>query len=205
MLARIYNEIDNQRFLKQSHNKVCTKNPKKKLEVVGPEVVVRTSNKLDLGILEKKFLFLNREQFEIWEGPYHQIFGGAPGCGKTILLQFKALECARRGEKVQIFVPDPLMNLYKTFFGGQQNVSVLPLGNLGGQIDHDSHCFVDEFQLVTIYVNTEPSGKQEQSLKRNLESKGKDRYFWIACNDVQFFPCTPIPGREFQLCGSPQS
>ena len=199
MLARIYNEIDNQRFLKQSHNKVCTKNPKKKLEVVGPEVVVRTSNKLDLGILEKKFLFLNREQFEIWEGPYRQVFGGAPGCRKTILLQFKALECARRGEKVQIFVPDPLMNLYKTFFGGQQNVSVLPLGNLGGQIDHDSHCFVDEFQLVTIYVNTEPSGKQERSLKRNLESKGKDRYFWIACNDVQFFPCTPIPGREFQL------
>lgn len=198
MLARIYNEIDNQHFLKQSHNKVCTKNPKKKLKVVDPIVVVRTIDKPNLGILEKKFLFLNREQFEIWEGPNHQVFGGAPGCGKTILLQFKALECARRGEKVQIFVPDPLMNLYETVFCGQQNVHVLPLDNLGGQIDHDSHCFVDEFQLVTTCVVTEPSGKQGQSLKSNLESKGKDRYFWIAYNDVQFFPCL-TQGLEFQL------
>ena len=199
MLARIYNEIDNQSFLEQSHNKVCTKNPKKKLKVVDP--VVRTSDKPNLGILEKKFLFLNREQLEIWEGPYRQVFNGAPGCGKTILLQFKALECARKGEKVQIFVPDPLMNLYTNFFCGQQNVYVLQLGNLGGEIDHDSHCFVDEFQLVAMYVDTEPSGKQGRNLRKNLESKGKDLYFWIAGNDVQFFPCTPIPGFESQLWG----
>ena len=200
MLARIYNEIDNQSFLKQSHNKLCTKNPEKQKEGA-PEVVVRTRDKPNLGILEKKFLFLNREQLEIWEGPYRQVFNGAPGCGKTILLQFKALECARKGEKVQIFVPDPLMNLYTKFFCGQQNVYVLQLGNLGGQIDHDSHCFVDEFQLVAMYVDTEPSGKQGRNLKKNLESKGKDLYFWIACNDVQFFPCTPIPGFESQLWG----
>lgn len=201
MLADINKNLtEGQHFLEHSHKKQRTKNPKKK--VVDTEVVVKTNDNPNLGILEKKFLFLNREQFETWEGPYRQVFGGAPGCGKTILLQFKALECARKGEKVQIFVPDPLMNLYKNFFCGQQNVDVHKLGDLGQIIiDHDSHCFVDEFQLVAKYVDTDPGGKQERSLKRNLEPKDKDRYFWIACNDVQFFPCAQIPGFESQLWG----
>lgn len=201
MLADINKDLtEGQHFLERSHKKERTKNPKKK--VVDTEVVVKTNDNPNLGILEKKFLFLNREQFETWEGPYRQVFSGAPGCGKTILLQFKALECARKGEKVQIFVPDPLMNLYKNFFCGQQNVYVHKLRDLGQIIiDHDSHCFVDEFQLVAIYVDTDPGGKQERSLKKNLESKCKDRYFWIACNDVQFFPCAQIPGFESQLWG----
>lgn len=201
MLADINKDLtEGQHFLKHSHEKQCPKNPEKK--VVDTEVVVKTNDNPNLGILEKKFLFLNREQFETWEGPYRQVFGGAPGCGKTILLQFKALECARKGEKVQIFVPDPLMNLYENFFLGQQNVYVHKLRDLGQIIiDHDSHCFVDEFQLVAIYVDTDPGGKQEQSLKKNLESKEEDRYFWIACNDVQFFPCAQIPGFESQLWG----
>lgn len=201
MLADINKGLtEGQHFLEHSHKKQSTKNPKKK--VVDTEVVVKTNDNPNLGILETKFLFLNREQFETWEGPYRQVFGGAPGCGKTILLQFKGLECARKGEKVQIFVPDPLMNLYKNFFCGQQNVCVHKLSDLGQIIiDHDSHCFVDEFQLVAIYVDTDPGGKQERRLKKNLESKGKDRYFWIACNDVQFFPCAQIPGFESQLWG----
>ena len=107
MLAHVYKEIilDRQRFLEQSHKKL----------IDSPNVVVKTSNKQkNLGILEKKFLFINREQLNIWEGPKCQVIGGAPGCGKTILLQFKALECARKGEKVQVFVPNPLMNLYNS-------------------------------------------------------------------------------------------
>lgn len=201
MLADINKDLtEGQHFLEHSHKRQRTKNRKKK--VVDTEVVVKTNDNPNLGILEKKFLFLNREQFETWEGPYRQVFGGAPGCGKTILLQFKALECARKGEKVQIFVPDPLMNLYKNFFCGQQNVDVHKLGDLGQIIiDHDSHCFVDEFQLVAKYVDPDPGGKQERTLKKNLESKGKDRYFWIACNDVQFFSCAQIPGFESHLWG----
>ena len=76
-------------------------------------------------------------------------------------------------------------------------IDVRQLSDLGKvQIDHESHCFVDEFQLVVVNVDTDPGGKQGRSLKKNLECKGNDRYFWIASNDVQFFPCTPLPGFE---------
>jgi len=55
-----------QHSLEHSHKKQHTKNPKTK--VVDTEVVVKTSDKPNLGILEKKFLFLNREKFEICPG-----------------------------------------------------------------------------------------------------------------------------------------
>jgi len=151
MLSLVYNAIDKQRFLQQSHHKVSgTKNPKKK--AINNEVVVKTADKPNLAILEQQFLFLNREQLLIWEGPCHQVCGGEPGCGKTILLQFKALECARKGEKVVAMVPPPLENLYKDFFtrhGVSDLTQVLPLSKLANCTEFDHHWFVDEFQLLT--------------------------------------------------------
>ena len=182
MFSHVYNVIDKQRVLQQSHHKVSgTKNPKKK--AINNEVVVKTSDKPNLAILEQQFLFLNREQL-IWEGPYHQVFSGEPGCGKTILLQLKALECARKGEKVAAMVPTSLVNLYKDFFtrhGVSHLTQVLPLFELAYCTDSDHHWFVDEFQLFIIYFNLD---------LKNLKIIGKDRYYWIGYNDRQLLPFT---------------
>ena len=61
-------------------------------------------------------MFLNPDQLRIWNGPRHQFFNGSSGSGKTILLQFKALECAKKAEKVVIVVPSSLIALYREFF-----------------------------------------------------------------------------------------
>ena len=65
---------------------------------------------------------MNPEQLRIWAGPTRQMFCGAPGSGKTILLQHKALECAKNQEKVVVIVLCPLDKLYTEFFA-RNNVS----------------------------------------------------------------------------------
>ena len=103
ILGEVFKTIDKQKFLQQSYNKTTNEKP----------VVVRLEKK---SILARQFMFLNEEQLAIWRGEKKQLFCGAAGTGKTILIQHKALECAKNDEKVLIFVPTFLGKLYKKFF-----------------------------------------------------------------------------------------
>ena len=104
---------------------------------------------------------MNLEQLILWEGPKHQLFCGAPGSGKTILLQHKALECAKKGEMVLIFVPPPLDKLYREFFlrNGVSNdlFYIVKLDDLANFLSaapntvvKPVHIFVDEFQTILV-------------------------------------------------------
>ena len=111
MLLDAYEKIDKQSFLR----KIQEKELKQKKD--RPEFVVKTADQPGVDILTTKLLFLNPEQLGIWNGPQKQFFNGLSGCGKTILLQFKALECAKKKkEKVIIVAPSSLTNLYREFF-----------------------------------------------------------------------------------------
>ena len=90
MLSDVHEKIDKQSFLRKSHEK-CAKQGGD-----GPQLVVKSADQPGQNILTAKFLFLNLEQLRIWNGPRKQFFNGSSGCGKTILLQFKALECAKK-------------------------------------------------------------------------------------------------------------
>ena len=86
----------------------------------------------------------------MWEGPRQQIFCGASGSGKTILLRLKALECIKKQEPVIIFVPRPLDSLYRGFF--KKNAASSSMYNIVCTQEelrkqaNESHIFVDEFQ-----------------------------------------------------------
>ena len=103
ILGEVFKTIDKQKFLQQSYNKTTNEKP----------VVVRLEKK---SILARQFVFLNEEQLAIWRGEEKQLIHGVAGSGKTILIQHKALECVKRNEKVVIFVPTILGELYKKFF-----------------------------------------------------------------------------------------
>ena len=103
ILGNVFKTINKQKFLQQSHKQTTEEKP----------VVVRLEKK---SILARQFVFLNEEQLAIWRGEKKQLFCGAAGTGKTILIQHKALECAKNDEKVLIFVPTFLGKLYKKFF-----------------------------------------------------------------------------------------
>ena len=110
-LSDVHEKIDKQSFLRKSHEKYAKQGGD------GPELVVKSADQPGQNILTAKFLFLNLEQLRIWNGPRKQFFNGSSGCGKTILLQFKALECAKKKkEKVIIVAPSSLTNLYREFF-----------------------------------------------------------------------------------------
>ena len=106
--------------------------------------------------MTKQFLFLNPEQLRIWEGPTRQIFCGAPGSGKTILLQHKALECAKNQEKVVVVVPFPLNKLYGEFFAQNKVSENVDVVDYAGFTSMDTkypepiklNVFVDEFQVL---------------------------------------------------------
>lgn len=110
VLSDVCRKIDQQKFLQKSYE-WGTKQGED-----GSQVVLKTADRPEQAILAKQILFLNPEQLRIWSGPRQQFFNGSSGSGKTILLQFKALECAKQGEKVVIVVPSSLTSLYKDFF-----------------------------------------------------------------------------------------
>ena len=103
ILGNVFKTINKQKFLQQSHKQTTEEKP----------VVVRLEKK---SILARQFVFLNEEQLAIWRGEEKQLIHGVAGSGKTILIQHKALECVKRNEKVVIFVPTILGELYKKFF-----------------------------------------------------------------------------------------
>lgn len=153
ILSAVFKTIDEQSFLEKSYKKMTRKG------ACGSPVVVRPTDTTGLSILAKQFMFLNIEQLGIWEGPLHQFFCGAPGSGKTILLQHKALECAKKNEKVLILVPPPLDKLYNEFFTRNEIINgiitIVTYDNLSDFLSMAPevpinlfHIFADEFQIL---------------------------------------------------------
>ena len=153
ILSEVFKTIDEQSFLERSHAKMTRKGAS------GSPVVVRPADATGLRILAKQFVFLNMEQLGIWEGPLHQLFCGAPGSGKTILLQYKALECAKKNEMVLVMVPPPLDKLYKEFFTRNEiangMVTIVTFDRISTFLSRvlkmsmkPVHVFVDEFQIL---------------------------------------------------------
>ena len=116
--------------------------------------LVKTADEPGLAVMAKDILFLNPEQVCIFEGPNHQLIFGVPGSGKTILLQYKALECARKGEKVIICVPSPLNKQYEAFFEAKNissGVIIYTFENFVNSVpksEEKFHLFVDELQIL---------------------------------------------------------
>ena len=150
VFSDIFKKIDNQNFLRKSYDKSY------KEAVGGSEVVQKTSEHSEQAILAKQFLFLNPDQLRIWNGPQHMFFNGSSGSGKTILLQFKALECVRKGEKVVIMIPSSLNALYRDLFSqnsiSSELVHVLSPSEFfhgnhpGSDVTAKFHFFADELQ-----------------------------------------------------------
>lgn len=186
ILGRVFRTIDEQSFLEKSYDK----HTKKGRPADVASAVVKLHEAPKLAILAKQFVFLNPEQLNIWEGPTRQIFCGAPGSGKTILLQHKALECAKKQEKVVVFVPPILDKLYIEFFTQNEvNVLVVDYTELTNFIAVDEkntitlHIFIDEFQIL---LNT--NQVLVDSLKRFLaKHASSEHYQWIAY-DVNQLP-----------------
>ena len=144
VLDNVFKDIDKQAFLEGSFKK----------NVVGVERPKSLT-------LEEKLSFLNPEQLSIWNGKHQQIFCGASGSGKTILLQHKALECLKNGQKVIIFVPKPLNFFYEDFLKENQpfpseNCCIVykqerieELHSLDSKLKpEECNIFVDEFQKL---------------------------------------------------------
>lgn len=186
VLADVFKQIDTQRFLERSFDKRAT---------VDEHDAVRKTNEPELTTLAKQFMFLNPEQQRIWNGPCRQVFCGVAGSGKTILLQFKALECVKKGEKVFVVVPKRLTKLYKKFFEMNNVLSKVDLLSFGGwckywtdplaksrNVSEKFHLFVDEWQLIW-------DGEYDvRSRFDTLDGLSQDEscYFWITYDDKQW-------------------
>ena len=188
--TEVFEKIDTQKFLEKSYYQQEKK--KKQGKPVDVASAVVKTERPELAILTKQFMFLNPEQLKIWEGPTRQIFCGAPGSGKTILLQHKALECAKDQERVVVIVPSPLDMLYAEFFARNKVSENVDVVDYTGFATVDTkypepiklHVFIDEFQVL---LNTR---KQEllDSFKSFLAKHTHlECYQWIAY-DVNQFP-----------------
>ena len=177
ILSEVFKTIDKQSFLERSHARMARKGASRS------PVVVRPADATGLRILTKQFVFLNMEQLGIWEGPLHQLFCGAPGSGKTILLQYKALECAKKNEMVLIMVPPPLDKLYKEFFTRNEiangMVTIVTFDRVSTFLSRvlkmsmkPVHVFVDEFQIL---------------FSSNETLLGSFREFLVHCQGTSFY------------------
>ena len=186
ILSGVFKTIDEQSFLERSHAKMTRKGAS------GCPVVVRPADDTGLRILAKQFVFLNMEQLGIWEGPLHQLFCGAPGSGKTILLQYKALECVKKNEMVLIMVPPPLDKLYKEFFTRNETangmVTIVTFDRISTFLSRvlkmsmkPVHVFVDEFQIL-FSTNETLLGSFREFL---VHCQGTSFYQWITYDIYQ--------------------
>lgn len=182
VLLEVCKKIDKQNFLQKSYER-CTRHGD------GSNVVLKTSDQPEQAILTRQFLFLNPDQLRIWNGPRQQFFNGSSGSGKTILLQFKALECAKSAEKVVIVVPSSLITLYRKFFAKNNissEVDVLSAPSVfeffqrivPGSDESKFHFFCDELQTF------------EAEMLLVLENvlaliKSLDCYCWVAYDYMQ--------------------
>lgn len=197
LLSAVFKTIDEQSFLEKSYKKMTRKG------AYGSPVVVRPADVTGLSILAKQFMFLNMEQLRIWEGPLHQLFCGAPGSGKTILLQHKALECAKKNENILILVPPPLDKLYKEFFTRNEItneiVTIVTYDNLNDFLSvalevpmNLFHIFADEFQIM-LNTNETFLGSFREFLVRYQSS---DFYQWITYDFNQMLLVNEVFGMK---------
>jgi hypothetical protein len=179
-------------FLQQSYDKQNEKDRKKRKrkeeeEKVVEELpnmkkrsVVSTREHPGLSCLKGQFMFLNQQQLAVWEGPRHQVIHGVAGSGKTILLQYKALECARKGEKVTVYVPtEHLQCRYEEFFekNNAQVTVTFCFHPVDLQCNHSCHIFVDECQLLLTDIRI--------FSWFDLGDVNKIMYFWLAFDNMQ--------------------
>lgn len=150
--------------------------------------LVKTADEPGLAVMAKDIVFLNPEQLCIFEGSNHQLISGASGTGKTILLQYKALECVRKGEKVIIFVPPPLNKKYEAFFEEKEassGVSIYTWEDFANPVPESEekfHLFVDELQIL--FANKKRLEFQLVSLVK--KQKNFDNcYCWFAYDETQ--------------------
>ena len=175
-------KIEKQKFLETSYKKSTRKAACESQGVEKAE-----------SVLAKQFMFLNPDQLGIWNGPPHQFFNGSSGSGKTILLQFKALECAENGEKVLAVVPSSLKALFQAFFvehnihSGVDVLSPIELRDLvknevPGEVRPRVrlHIFVDEFQAFLTEI---PDALT--LLEKLIQMADHDCYCWIAYDYMQ--------------------
>lgn len=187
ILEEVCKTIDEQRFLERSYVKLSKK------AAHGSETVVKPTTKASLATLAKQFMFLNREQLDVWEGPLHQVIKGSAGSGKTILLQFKALECAQRNEKVIVVVPTSLDRLYTEFFtrNGITNSTTVVitfqqladfLRKAEEELTGPLHVFVDELPVLFVEKNQQlPDSFRDFLAKYQCDNC----YQWIAEDSEQ--------------------
>ena len=183
VLSNVCKKIDQQKFLQRSYERGTKQGGD------GSQAVVKTADQPEQAILAKQFLFLNPDQLRIWNGPRQQFFNGSSGSGKTILLQFKALECAKQGQKVVIVVPSSLTALYTEFFAKNSissGVQVLSPPGITEFLRRSDpavkfHFFADELQVFEAEI---PDVWIQLG---NLLSRiaDLDYYFWVAYDYMQ--------------------
>ena len=177
-------EIDSQHFLEQSHEGDNSLEEKDKIQ---ERKSWSTKDHADLLIFFPYIEYLNNEQVDVWRGHLHQIIDGTTGSGKTILLKYKALACAKKGEKVRVYGPPMLRPLYEKFFqdhGIDEDIATFE--SFGDEThgfcsnEQTCHVFIDELQLS---IN-ESSERNLELLKETLPKEAL-MYYWIACNQMQ--------------------
>lgn len=183
VLSDVCKKIDQQKFLHKSYEKGTKKGGD------GSQAIVKTADRPEQAILAKQFLFLNPDQLRIWNGPRHQFFNGSSGSGKTILLQFKALECAKQGEKVVTVVPSSLTALYKEFFAKNSISSGVEVLSSRGVSEFFQRCdpaakfhfFADELQAFEAEI-PDVLIQLKKLLSRIADL---DYYCWVAYDYMQ--------------------
>ena len=195
VLSKRYKNICRQTCLRQRYECSVAKGKGEK-----PTGLVKTADKAGLAELSEEIIFLNSEQLCIWEcSNHHQLISGVSGSGKTILLQYKALECARKGEKVIICVPSPLNKKYEAFFEAKNissGVIIYTFENFVPKSEEKCHLFIDELQILFAHDTT----KRSYLMLLLEKQKSSDNWFcWFAYDDSQFMTSrTPLRFEEFE-------
>ena len=154
-----------------------------------PMRLVKTADEPGLAVMAKDIVFLNPEQLCIFQGSNQQLISGASGSGKTILLQYKALECVRKGEKVIIFVPPPLNKKYEAFFEEKEASSGVSIytwenfANLVPKRKEKFHLFVDELQIL--FANNKKFTEFHLMSLLEKQKNFDNCYCWFAYDDTQ--------------------
>ena len=170
--------------------------------------LAKTADEPGLAVMAKDILFLNPVQLCIFEGSIHQLVCGVPGSGKTILLQYKALECARKGEKVIICVPSPLNKKYEAFFKAKNISSGVIIYtfenfvNFAPKSEEKFHLFIDELQILLAHDIDKTETDYLKSLIEKQNSADKC-YCWFACDDTQVLTSRTLQlyqGTKYSIC-----
>lgn len=183
---RCYN-IFRQASLSQRYECSVAKNKGEK-----PTGLRKTADEPGLAVMTKDIVFLNSEQLCIFEGSNHQLISGVSGSGKTILLQYKALECVKKGEKIIICVPSPLDKKYAAFFEEKKassGVSIYTFESIGVlKSEEPFHLFVDEVQILYASRLTIKAASLMMFMHKEKSSDNNYYYCWFAYDDTQFMP-----------------